>query len=645
MHFRHKRLLALILILSLAGLACNAITGRFNNNTPPPPTSPTAVSAVVTPSSPTIAGEPSPTLTLVAPQTFTATPGTTNPPDASTPAVNTAVSEAQQTTFDTLTQAHQPERDDIELAQLYQGFSGPLPTPPPIEGPISVGTIQHLNVLNHDDNTISTIEVELLAASDHAYFWFDTGEGSFQPSESDLAGVSAAFDTIYETDTRLFGQEDNPGVDGDQRVHIVNASPLALCNVTIDTASGCGLAGYFSSFDLIPTIVDAESNSREMFVMNVDNFGSSFYLNVLAHEFRHMIEDNYDRGDTDWETEGSAVLAEDLNGFHDSAYSRANLFLSAPDQQLNTWTDGFPLPFYGQGYLMNRYIFDRLGEELYKQFATSPESGLRAVDSVAAANGLDLNGEQVWLDWLAALAIHNRNNAPEIYRIQGSGIDTALAVPVSNFPSSFQETVHQYAADYYDITGSGNVTINFSGSALVPVIDTSPASGEYMWYADRANYSHSRLTRAVDLTGVSAATLQYSVYHDIEYGYDYAYLFASTNEGQSWEPLVAEHMQGLIPADNPADAALADRFYTGRSDAWQQESVDLTPYAGQNIMIRFVYMTDPILTFGGLAVDDISIPEIGFFDDAETLADGWVAEGFDRVTAEMPQTWHLQLIT
>jgi hypothetical protein len=100
-------------------------------------------------------------------------------------------------------------------------------------------------------------------------------------------------------------------------------------------------------------------------------------------------------------------------------------------------------------------------------------------------------------------------------------------------------------------------------------------------------------------------------------------------------------MQGLSPDDDPADSALVDRFYTGRSNGWQRESIDLTPYAGKEIQIRFAYLTDLIC----IALDDIEIPEIGFFDDAETPVDGWVAEGFERVTGEIPQQWHIQLIT
>jgi immune inhibitor A len=73
--------------------------------------------------------------------------------------------------------------------------------------------------------------------------------------------------------------------------------------------------------------------------------------------------------------------------------------------------------------------------------------------------------------------------------------------------------------------------------------------------------------------------------------------------------------------------------------------VDLTPYAGQEILLRFEYVTDQLLTYGGLALDNIAIPEIGFVDDASRPDLGWTAEGFTRATAYLPQSWHLQLIT
>jgi len=165
-----------------------------------------------------------------------------------------------------------------------------------------------------------------------------------------------------------------------------------------------------------------------------------------------------------------------------------------------------------------------------------------------------------------------------------------------------------------------------------------------MWLANRANYSSARLTRTFDLTAVSQATLEYDIYHDIEVGYDFAYVTISTDGGQTWQPLVGAQMQGEAFADDPSDSALTDHFYTGESGGWVHETIDLTPYTGQEVLVRVEYVTDPILTFGGLALDNITIPEIGYSDDAETDT-GWQAEGFVRATGYVPQTWHLIFIT
>ncbi|MFQ5419286.1 MAG: hypothetical protein ACE5EY_02870, partial [Anaerolineae bacterium] len=500
------------------------------------------------------------------------------------------------------------------------------------------------NINNLDTNTVSAIDTVLLAVSDHAYFWFDTGPGSVDPDRGELAEMATLFDEIYEMDVQYFGSEANPGIDGDPRVHIVHASPLALCDVTLATADQCGFAGYFSSDNVLPTAVEPSSNAREMFIMNITQFDTNFYRNVLAHEFRHMIEDAHDRGDADWEAEGSASLAEELLGYPRSPQLRGNLFINEPDLQLNAWSDENRTPHYGMGYVLNRYIFDRLGEKLYREFATSPGYGLDAVTAVAQANGLDITGESLWLDWLAALAIHNEPGAPEMYRFKGVELDSAAMTAV-RLPFTAGANVHQFASDYYELPANTAVTVQFSGDPVVPLLDTAPISGERYWYAQRANYSNPRLTRTVDLRDVDTATLAYWAYVDIEQGYDFAYVSVSVDDGRTWQPLVAENMAGLEPEDNPADSALTDRFYTGELHAWFQERVDLSAYAGQEILLRFEYVTDLILTYGGFALDNIAIPEIGFFDDAESDGTGWLTEGFVRATAVLPQPWHLQLIT
>src|SRR5439155_25366635 len=89
--------------------------------------------------------------------------------------------------------------------------------------------------------------------------------------------------------------------------------------------------------------------------------------------------------------------------------------------------------------------------------------------------------------------------------------------------------------------------------------------------------------------------------------------------------------------------------YTGRSGdgdtpAWIDEQVDLSPFAGRDVLLRFEYITDEAASGPGFALDDLSVPEIGFVDDAE--ADyGWPASGFTRVTGPIAQRYLIQLVT
>lgn len=560
-------------------------------------------------------------------------------PDPTLQATDTpldSVETARRQTARELVEVIPPLRDDVGLAIAYRGASPVLATPAPTSDP-QLGDTDTFFIGNVDSNTNSTIDAVLMSVGESAYFWFDTGGGAVEPSQDDLQEVTTAYDEIYDVLSRYFSME-QPEED---KIHIVHASPSALC----DDSGNCRLAGYFSSQDLLPRSINPYSNERSMFVMNTLQFGSGIYLDVLAHETRHLLGNEFEAGEEDWFVEGGAMLAEDLAGFSSIGQARGTLFLEKPDQQLNSWTDENTIPYYGQGYLINRYIYDRLGEDLYREFIFSEKAGLSAVDDVANANGLDTTGDEMWLDWLVAMAVMDARDVASEYRWRGPELGPPATTQINNLPARLETTVSQYAADYYELPSSGTTTIDFAGTPLVPLLPAGARSGDFVWYAQRANDSNPRLTRALDLRDVQTATLTYDVFSDIEYGYDFGYVSVSEDGGRTWQGLEASGMQGLNPQDDPSDKALTDRFYTGRNENWTKVAIDLSPFAGKEILLRFEYVTDPIMTFGGFAFDDIEIAETGFFDDAESLADGWTAEGFTRATMELPQTWWLQVIT
>jgi hypothetical protein len=87
--------------------------------------------------------------------------------------------------------------------------------------------------------------------------------------------------------------------------------------------------------------------------------------------------------------------------------------------------------------------------------------------------------------------------------------------------------------------------------------------------------------------------------------------------------------------------------WTGKSGGdpaqWVEERVDLTPYAGKTILLRFEYVTDDAVNRPGFCLDDVAIPELSYRDDAETDG-GWQANGFLRANNTVPQRYTVQVI-
>ena len=128
------------------------------------------------------------------------------------------------------------------------------------------------------------------------------------------------------------------------------------------------------------------------------------------------------------------------------------------------------------------------------------------------------------------------------------------------------------------------------------------------------------------------------MWHDIERGWDFAYVEASGDDGLTWDILDATHTTSANPSGNSYGQA-----YTGHSRGWVHESIDLTRYTGGNVLVRFEYITDDAVYLDGLVIDDIALPEIGFFDQAkETL--GWDARGFELVDGLTRQRFAVKLI-
>ncbi|GHF25779.1 protease [Streptomyces griseoluteus] len=164
----------------------------------------------------------------------------------------------------------------------------------------------------------------------------------------------------------------------------------------------------------------------------------------------------------------------------------------------------------------------------------------------------------------------------------------------------------------------------------------TPAQGATQWWSGSGDNLKNTLTRSVDLTGKSNATLGLDGWYDIEAGYDYLYAEVST-DGANWTALDGTVDGQPIPHDGSDKPAL-----TGTVDGYKKLSYSLDAYAGQKIQLRFRYQTDGGVALKGFAADEITVTADGaplFSDNAETADAAWAAAGFSRIGASFTKDY------
>jgi immune inhibitor A len=583
------------------------------------------------------------TVTLPVASPATPLPATPLPTETSLPA-----SENPTETLKILKDTILPIYNLADIARRLQGKTGIPPTVPPPAVPLQEGDQARFWLSNADTNDNFQVDATLRFISERAYYWVQDG---LTYNQSDLEKLAHTFDDrIYPTDREFFGSEWTPGIDGDPRLYVLYARGLG------------NVAAYFSSNDEYPPELQKYSNAHEMFVVNADEvrFGQEYTYATLAHEFQHMIHWNQDLSEEIWLNEGFSDLAAFLNGYDIGGHDR--LFIRNPNLQLNDWPgDTFAsAPHYGASFLFTAYFLDRFGEDATKAVVAEPANGLDSFDvvlkqrgAIDALTGQPIGADDVFIDW----AVANTLQDPKVgdgryaYHDYPQAPKASETKKITNCSPDVQtRSVHQYGAEYLLLRCHGDQTLHFEGSVQVELVPTEPHSGAYAFWSNQGTSSDVTLTHSFDFSRVSGPLyMTYWTWYDLEKDFDYLYVLAST-DGQRWDIL-------KTPSGTEADPTGANLGwgYTGASGAgessgsqnptWIQEGLDLSQYAGQQVQIRFEYITDLTVVGGGFLLDDVAIPAIGYAADFEAGDGGWAADGFARIQPVLPQRFRLALIS
>ena len=524
-----------------------------------------------------------------------------------------------------------PDLDLYSLTESLRVKSGkPIPRQATVASPAQeVGDRQPFWIVDLDSRKVFQVMATLRHVSPQLYMYVADGQ---RVSDDDLIRSAQEFENvIYPGLASRFGQ-------------VLTAEDADNSRLTVLHASIPAVAGYYNPSDEYPTAVNPFSNQRRMIYINLGAVKPATveYYSLLAHELQHVVHSTADPTEEVWINEGLSTIAEETEGFR---VVWPEYFRGEPDIQLTGWGlhPSESRSHYGAAYLFLTYLQQHYGggdpEHAMRALVSEPADGVQGINAYLQDQGYDVDFDQVFKDWVVANYLDDSADGKYSYRDREFRLSSTEKITDYKSVSS---RVHQYAADYVEVAlEKGGARIIFQGFPLARFLPNEAHSGRRQWWSNRGDAIDSTLTREVDLSQVQRATLTFWVWYDIEDGFDYAYVEASVDGGLTWDILPGRNSSAESPLGNSFGFA-----YTGISGGegtprWIPESADLSDYARKVVLLRFQYVTDMAVNMAGFAIDDISIPEIGFFDDAEHEM-GWEAQGFIRTDNLIPQRFFVQ---
>jgi hypothetical protein len=442
-------------------------------------------------------------------------------------------------------------------------------------------------------------------------------------SDGDLEEAARAFEQqVYPRLTQTFG---GLGLPPGERLGILHTRLR-------------GALAYVGTADRYPPWVHPYSNQRPLIYVSVTGMtvGSRRYMATVAHELQHLIHSAADPTEGAWVNEGLSELASTVAGYQ---VATAPLQSGIGGVSLTRWPDTSPDVgrHYQAAHSFFRYLTQHYGTPGdLTALLQEPADGPAGIEGYLAGLNVQTCFREVFGAWTIANLLGARG--PGLYGYTEGG---APEMPPQTLRpgEAVEESLEPFAADYIRLRpDQGTATIRFQGEAMVPIMGATIPDGGHCWWGNQGDSIHTRLTREFDLRAVSQATLEFQVWYDIERSWDYAYVTASADGGLTWAVLVGDLTQDANPLGSSFGPGL-----TGTSRGWVSERVDLTPFAGSRTLVSFEYVTDDAVSLDGLCIDDISVPEIGFFDDAE-LDTGWEARGFVRTDNVLAQEYLVHLV-
>ena len=383
------------------------------------------------------------------------------------------------------------------------------------------------------------------------------------------------------------------------------------------------MGGYFSSADQPGDRQHPYSNNASAIYVSLSscstNGGCSAAL--IQHEVQHLLQYAVDPEEETWFNEGLSKLAEG---------AEAPAPLACTDFELFGWSSEPAVSglHYRSAASFLTLVRDTLGPEALLEVAVDPQPGRQALSAYLTYHATGLTLDDLFLQWSVAQV------APTLISSDGDSAEPASCPNLCRHElrsgATISDTVSQYGCDVVLIPGDWEGQLEFGGAATADLVPEFPPNSSLVWWSGNDSIGNATLTAAIDLRHLEEPWLRYWVWHDIEEYYDWAYVGISSKQGATWEWLRAPGMTTKDPFGNSPGVG-----YTGASEEWRQEEVDLRQYAGREVLVRFGYLTDDAIEATGFAVNRVEVVEAKTGVVQPYLR--WQRDGFRPLSLWAPQ--------